>query len=84
MTGANSLASNLATSKLGAGDVIINLGNRALDLVELHPGMFVATVSLLVFGSVGRAAIKAGWTPEQVLGLSKAFPVQISIPTLSL
>lgn len=63
---------------------IIELGNRALGFMEKHPAVPVIAVALGVFGSMGRTAIKAGWTPEQVVGLGKAFPVQISIPTLSL
>lgn len=63
---------------------IIKLGNRALGFMEKHPAVPVIAVALGVFGSMGRTVIKAGWTPEQVVGLGKAFPVQISIPTLSL
>ena len=66
------------------GEKIIELGNRALGFMEKHPAVPVIAVALGVFGSMGRTARKAGWTPEQVVGLGKAFPVQISIPTLSL
>lgn len=66
------------------GEKIIELGSRALGFMEKHPAVPVIAVTLGVFGSMGRTAIKAGWTPEQVVGLGKAFPVQISIPTLSL
>lgn len=66
------------------GEKIIELGNRALGFMEKHPAVPVIAVALGVFGSMGRTAIRAGWTPEQVVGLGKAFPVQISIPTLSL
>lgn len=66
------------------GEKIIELGNRALSFMEKHPAVPVIAVALGVFGSMGRTAIKAGWTPEQVMELGKAFPAQISIPTLSL
>lgn len=66
------------------GDRAIQLGNRMLDFIEKHPAVPVITVALGIFGSMGRTAIKAGWTPEQVVGLGKALPVQMSIPTLNL
>lgn len=81
----SSLTTNATSSaKPALGDKAIQLGNRMLDFIEKHPAVPVITVALGIFGSMGRTAIKAGWTPEQVVGLGKAFPVQISIPTLNL
>lgn len=81
----SSLTTNATSStKPALGDKAIQLGNRVLDFIEKYPAVPVITVALGIFGSMGRTAIKAGWTPEQVVGLGKAFPVQISIPTLNL
>lgn len=77
-------AKPITTNEPNFGEKIIELGNRALVFIEKHPAVPVISVALGVFGSMGRTAIKTGWTPEQVVGLGKAFPVQISIPTLSL
>ena len=84
MTTIDPSAKPITPNKPNFGEKIIELGNRALGFMEKHPAVPVITVALGVFGSMGRTAIKAGWTPEQVVGLGKAFPVQISIPTLSL
>ena len=66
------------------GDKLVELGGRAMDFVEAHPAVPVIAAALCVFGSMGRSAIKVGWTPEQVTGLGKSFPVQITIPALSI
>lgn len=62
----------------------IHLGNRIVGFIERHPAVPVIVFSIGVFGSMGRTAIKSGWTPEQIIGLGKAFPVQATIPALSL
>lgn len=63
---------------------VVQLGNRIMGFMEKHPAVPVIVFSVGIFGSMGKAAIKSGWTPEQVVGLGKAFPVQVSIPALSL
>ncbi len=84
MTTADSSAIIAERNNLGFGDRAIQLGGRVLDFMEQHPAVPVLTVALMVFGSMGRAAIKAGWTPEQVAALAESFPVRATMPALAL
>ncbi len=63
---------------------LVRLGNRALEFMESHPKACVCCFALGAFCSLAKTAINKGWTPEQVASLGKAFPIQISIPTLDL
>lgn len=83
MKAIDSCANDTPTSKSDLAEKVIQLSNRALDFIEKHLAVPVIVVGLGIFGSMGKTAIKAGWTPEQVIGLCSAFPVQISIPTLN-
>lgn len=62
----------------------ISLGERAIGFIEKHPAIPIITVALGAFCSMGKTAIKAGWTPDQMAELGKSFPVQISIPALNI
>lgn len=74
---------NIALDKATV-EQLVRLGNRTLEFVESHPKTCVFCLAVGAFCSLAKTAINKGWTPEQVASLGKAFPIQISIPTLDL
>lgn len=65
-------------------DQLARLGNKILGFMESHPKACVACFALGTFCSLAKNAIDKGWTPEQVVSLGKAFPIQIAIPAIDL
>lgn len=84
MTSSGSSATVIATRETGLNDETDRLSARFIGFMEEHPAATFTTVALVVFGSICCTAIRAGWTPEQIVELGEAFPVQVSIPSLNL